>query len=120
MGMTTSDVVLITPGCHILTSFVIRTTIEGMNVSLTKELEHLVNKKVRSGLYHTASEVVREGLRLLEERDRLYQVRLEELRHDVKAGLDQLDRGEGRTLDVNDVKMRIRKAVNNRTRRNRA
>jgi antitoxin ParD1/3/4 len=40
-----------------------------MNVSLTPELEALVNEKVRSGLYHTASEVVREALRLLKQRD---------------------------------------------------
>ena len=40
-----------------------------MNVSLTPELEELVNEKVRSGLYHTASEVVREALRLLKQRD---------------------------------------------------
>ena len=42
-----------------------------MNVSLTKELEQLVNEKVKSGRYLSASEVVREALRLLEERDRL-------------------------------------------------
>ena len=41
-----------------------------MNVSLTSKLEKFVTKKVRSGRYQTASEVVREGLRLLEERDR--------------------------------------------------
>ena len=40
-----------------------------MNVSLTPELEALVNEKVRSGLYQTASEVVREALRLLKSRD---------------------------------------------------
>jgi antitoxin ParD1/3/4 len=40
-----------------------------MNVSLTPELEELVNEKVRSGLYQTASEVVREALRLLKNRD---------------------------------------------------
>ena len=40
-----------------------------MNVSLTPELEKLVNEKVRSGLYQTASEVVREALRLLKQRD---------------------------------------------------
>jgi antitoxin ParD1/3/4 len=40
-----------------------------MNVSLTPELEELVNQKVRSGLYQTASEVVREALRLLKQRD---------------------------------------------------
>ena len=40
-----------------------------MNVSLTPELEDLVNEKVRSGFYQTASEVVREALRLLKQRD---------------------------------------------------
>ena len=42
-----------------------------MNISLTRELEEFVAKKVESGLYQTASEVVREGLRLLRERDDL-------------------------------------------------
>jgi antitoxin ParD1/3/4 len=49
-----------------------------MNVSLTPELEKLVNDKVRSGLYQTASEVVREALRLLKQRDD--EARLEERR----------------------------------------
>ena len=40
-----------------------------MNVSLTPELEDLVNQKVRTGLYQTASEVVRDALRLLKQRD---------------------------------------------------
>ena len=53
-----------------------------MNVSLTPELEELVNEKVRSGLYHTASEVVREALRLLKQRDD------EARRADQRAGLD--------------------------------
>jgi antitoxin ParD1/3/4 len=66
-----------------------------MNVSLTPELERLVNEKVESGLYQTASEVVREALRLLQERD---QAR-EQLRADVQAGFDQLARGEGRVYD---------------------
>jgi antitoxin ParD1/3/4 len=66
-----------------------------MNVSLTPELERLVNEKVESGLYQTASEVVREALRLLKERD---QAR-EQLRADVRAGFDQLSRGESRTYD---------------------
>src|SRR5437762_3728164 len=61
-----------------------------MNVSLTPELERLVNEKVESGLYQTASEVAREALRLLKDRD---QAR-EQLRADVQAGFDQLARGE--------------------------
>ena len=66
-----------------------------MNVSLTPELEQLVNEKVQSGLYQTASEVVREALRLLKERDHTR----EQLRADVQAGFDALARGEGRTYD---------------------
>ena len=66
-----------------------------MNVSLTPELERLVNEKVESGLYQTASEVVREALRLLKERDHAR----EQLRADVQAGFDQLTRGEGRAHD---------------------
>jgi antitoxin ParD1/3/4 len=66
-----------------------------MNVSLTPELERLVNEKVESGLYQTASEVVREALRLLKERHHAR----EHLRADVQAGFDALARGEGRTYD---------------------
>ena len=66
-----------------------------MNVSLTPELERLVTEKVESGLYQTASEVVREALRLLKERDHAR----ERLRADVQAGFDELARGEGRTYD---------------------
>ena len=54
-----------------------------MNVSLTPELEQLVQEKVRSGRYLSASEVVREALRLLEERDRLRELRAEGLRRQV-------------------------------------
>jgi antitoxin ParD1/3/4 len=66
-----------------------------MNVSLTPELERLVNERVESGLYQTASEVVREALRLLKDRDHARQ----QLRADVQAGLDQLARGESRAYE---------------------
>ncbi len=59
-----------------------------MNVSLTPELEGFIREKVESGRYHSSSEVVREALRLLEEREQLRQLRLEELRHDIQKGLD--------------------------------
>jgi antitoxin ParD1/3/4 len=65
-----------------------------MNVSLTPELEQLVHEKVKSGRYLSASEVVREGLRLLEERDQLYKARLAELQKEVNIGVKEADRGE--------------------------
>ena len=72
-----------------------------MNVSLTPELEQFVHDKVKSGRYLSASEVVREALRLLEERDRLYQAKLTELRQHLAIGIEQADRGE--LIDDDDV-----------------
>jgi antitoxin ParD1/3/4 len=66
-----------------------------MNVSLTPELEKLVTRKVESGLYQSASEVIREGLRLLEDHDRLREIHLGEVRRKIQTGLAELDRGEG-------------------------
>ena len=60
-----------------------------MNVSLTPQLERMINQKVKTGMYQTASEVVREGLRLMKERDKAKT----RLRADVQLGLDQLDNG---------------------------
>lgn len=65
-----------------------------MNVSLTPRLEELIRQKVESGLYTSASEVVREALRLLEDRDHLREIRLEELRKEIAIGIAQADRGE--------------------------
>ncbi len=79
-----------------------------MNISLTPQLEELVKKKVDSGLYVSASEVLREALRLLEERDRLYAIRLEELRTEIKRGLDS---GEATPLDMGAIKTRGRKRL---------
>jgi antitoxin ParD1/3/4 len=65
-----------------------------MNVSLTPELEQLVRQKVDSGRYLSASEVVREGLRLLEDRDRLYQIRLAQLQEELADGIKEANQGE--------------------------
>jgi antitoxin ParD1/3/4 len=70
-----------------------------MNVSLTPRFEKLVNQKVASGRYGSASEVVREALRLLEEREELSLARLEQLRREVQVGLVALDRGESISFD---------------------
>ena len=60
----------------------------GMNVNLTPQLEALVRAKVASGMYTSASEVVREALRLMDEQDRLRAGKLEQLRDDIRQGLD--------------------------------
>lgn len=66
-----------------------------MNVSLTPELGELVHQKVQTGRYTSASEVVREALRLMEERDRLDAWRKDEIRAQIAAGLASLRAGKG-------------------------
>ena len=64
-----------------------------MNVSLTPELEALVEQKVRSGEYKSASEVVRHGLRLLSAEDREREARLAALRGHLDPAIAEHDRG---------------------------
>ena len=66
-----------------------------LNVSLTPDLSRFVENRVRSGKYQTASEVVREALRLLEGRDQAPTASVEELKRELEIGLAQLRRGEG-------------------------
>lgn len=68
-----------------------------MNVSLTPELEKMINNKVNGGRYNTASEVVREGLRLLKQRDDLHDAKLAALRNEVQHGIDDLEAGRYRS-----------------------
>jgi antitoxin ParD1/3/4 len=65
-----------------------------MNVSLTPELDQFVAGKVESGRYTSASEVVREALRLLEEHDRARTAQIAAFNHELGARLASLDRGE--------------------------
>ena len=77
-----------------------------MNVSITPSLEEFVKEKVDSGLYNSASEVIREALRLLKEQDRLRQLRFEELKKEIAIGMEQADRGE--LLDGEEAFKRLR------------
>jgi len=75
-----------------------------MNVSLTPELERLVSRKVASGSYGSASEVVREALRLLADRDEARKAQLDELRSAVSLGFRQLDTRRRRPFDAEAVR----------------
>jgi len=66
-----------------------------LSVSLTPELEKFVSSRVGSGRNLSANEVIREGLRLLQEQERLRETRLQEIRRDIAKGLASLDRGDG-------------------------
>ncbi|MEN6437485.1 MAG: type II toxin-antitoxin system ParD family antitoxin [Syntrophobacter sp.] len=72
-----------------------------MNVNLTPQLEKLIKEKVASGLYNSASEVVREALRLMKEQDRVRAVKLEQLRRDIREGLES---GESTPWDAEEIK----------------
>ena len=65
-----------------------------MNVNLTEELEELVRSKVASGMYGSASEVVRDALRLFAEREQLREARLAELRRKIDEGWESAERGD--------------------------
>jgi antitoxin ParD1/3/4 len=84
-----------------------------MNVSLTPELTQYVQTKVESGLYHSASEVIREGLRLLKEKEQLQAVRLTTLRQDIQEGIDQADQGEFSQRSIADLKAEARQRRGN-------
>lgn len=70
------------------------------NVSLTPELEEYVNTKVRSGDYRSVSEVVRDGLRLLKEKDVLHEAKLKALRDAVQQGIKS---GKPTLLDMDKI-----------------
>jgi len=69
------------------------------NINLTDHFDSFVAAEVGSGRYGNASEVVREGLRLMESRKREERAKLNWLRGAVREGLDQIERGEGVALE---------------------
>gem|GEM_PF-657372 len=73
-------------------------------------LEQFVTRIVAGGRFHSEEDVVAEALRLLEVRER----KLEALRKDIQVGIDQLDRGEGLPLDVDDIMKRGRERLTQR------
>lgn len=80
-----------------------------MNVSLTPEIEALIESKVKSGMYNSASEVVREGIRLLQQRDEMREAKLNALRAEIQKGIDDLE--AGRYRDGHEVMAEIRERL---------
>lgn len=78
-----------------------------MNVSLTPELDRFVAGKVGSGRYTSASEVVREALRLLEDHDRVRAAQITEFNRELGARLVALDHGE--RVDPTAARRRLRR-----------
>ena len=83
-----------------------------LNINLTPQLEKLVRQKVSSGRYNSASEVVREALRLMETQDELRSLRLEQLRRDIREGLES---GPARPFSASEMKREGRKILRERS-----
>ena len=84
-----------------------------MNVSVGKDFEEFVRAKVDSGDYASASEVIREGLRLLKEKDLLLEARLQALRGEIEEGIAQAN--DGQLLDGDEVMKDLRALVRRRS-----
>jgi antitoxin ParD1/3/4 len=69
------------------------------NVVLTDRHEKLIADLVSSGRYQNASEILRDGLRLIEERDRREAAKLQALREAAQLGIDAIERGEYKEFD---------------------
>ena len=89
-----------------------------MNVSLTPQLEKLVKKKVKLGQYNSASEVVRESLRLMDRHDRVARVQIKELRARIARGIQAIEAGNYVEVDqaglrtmFDDIKARGRRTL---------
>ena len=78
-----------------------------MNVSLPAELARFVEAEVASGEYGTASEVVREGLRLLRRQRETYEAKLAALRREIDIGIADAEAGRFSDESAVDIAARI-------------
>ena len=80
-----------------------------MNIALGNEFERRIAKKIKSGLYTSASEVIRDGLRLLFEKDVIKEKQAELLKEEISKGFMQLDSGKTGNNTVAEI---FQKALN--------
>lgn len=86
-----------------------------MNVNLGPVFDGFVAELLDSGLYQSQSEILREGLRLLKEREDLKRARVEALRREIAVGVEQADRGE--FVDGEEVFQKLRRRSGERRRK---
>jgi antitoxin ParD1/3/4 len=85
-----------------------------LNVSLPPELEARVRQKVESGLYGSASEVIREALRLFESYENVRAATFTSLRADVSQGMADIEAGKVREIDPEKIKVHGRQLLQQR------
>ena len=82
-----------------------------MNVSLPPELEARVRQRVESGMYGSASEVIREALRLFEAYEQVKTAKLDSLRQDIAKGLNDVKNGRVKKVDFENLKQQGRQIL---------
>ncbi|MBU1691625.1 MAG: type II toxin-antitoxin system ParD family antitoxin [Gammaproteobacteria bacterium] len=85
-----------------------------MNVSLPPELEARVRQRVESGMYGSASEVIREALRLFEAYEQVKTAKLDGLRQDIAKGLNDVKNGRTKEVDFESLKQQGRQLLKTR------
>ena len=88
-----------------------------MNVNLGTVFDKFIGELLKTGLYQSQSEVVREGLRLLKEREELKNLRLAELRKEIAIRSKQAGRGEFIDGDQTFAEIRRRSTGRKRAKR---
>jgi antitoxin ParD1/3/4 len=76
--------------------------------TLGAHFEEFIKRLIESGRYSTASEVMRDGLRLMEEREQLRAAKMDALRKAIQMGLDS---GPAEDFDIDDIKQRGRQRL---------
>lgn len=85
-----------------------------LNVSLPPELEVRVRQRVESGMYGSASEVIREALRLFEAYEQVKSAKLDSLRQDIAQGLTDAKKGRTKEIDFAGLKKQGRQLLKTR------
>jgi antitoxin ParD1/3/4 len=85
-----------------------------MNVSLPPELEARVRQRVESGMYGSASEVIREALRLFEAYEQVKTAKLDSLRQDIALGMSDAKSGRVKEADFASLKQQGRQLLKTR------
>ncbi|MBI2286878.1 MAG: type II toxin-antitoxin system ParD family antitoxin [Nitrosomonadales bacterium] len=85
-----------------------------INVSLPPELEARVRQRVESGMYGSASEVIREALRLFEAYEQVKTAKLDSLRQDIAQGLSDAKNGRAKEIDFAGLKQQGRQLLQTR------
>jgi antitoxin ParD1/3/4 len=73
------------------------------NISLTPQQDAFIDEVIEAGEYQNASEAVRDAVRALQQRRAEDALKLERLRHAIKKGIDEIERGEYTDVDDEDL-----------------